>query len=317
MDTKPIGEFLMGDEITGFYYLARADLKSRRDRQGHYLAVDLSDASGEIIGHVWENAEQLAKEIAAGDVVKIQGSVQSFQGRKQLSIAKIRKTKPADDVDMSLLVAAVDDGEEKLWREYTRLAGTVVNPFLRSLLRKFVEDENFRQAFARSPGGASGQQSYLGGLIKHTLSVTKICENIAGLYADIDRDLLVSAALVHAVGKAQSFTQGPRVEMTDAGRLIGPVVLSWQMVQAKLREIPAFPAEIALRLQHLLLAQRGRIEGHQPAPQTPEAYVLSHAIRLDTIIDTYARAKTREHRDNVKWSQPIRFLDQQFYFGEK
>jgi len=317
-DDKAIADFLMGDEITGFYFLTRADLKSRRDKQGNYLAVDLSDASGQILGHVWDDADTIANEVSAGDVVKIQGSVQSYQGRKQIAISKMRKAYKTDNVDMSRLVASVGRKADNLWREFTKFATSLVNPFLRSLLRKFTEDEEFRVGFCKSPGSKDYHHSYIGGLLEHTVSVTKICEKASSIYSDVDGELLIAAALLHDIGKTRAYQQGPTFDYTDAGRLLGSTAIGIEMLQKKILEIAAFPADLAMRVQHIILS----CEEHDKhtsavAPMTAEAILLHLADQLDCMQNLFARVKKREHKDDEKWSHYIKSLDRYFYFGKK
>ncbi len=318
MESKPIADFHMGDEVTGYYILRRADLKARRDNQGYYLAVDLSDASGHISGNVWENAEKLSQEVASGDVVKIKGQVQSYQGRKRISIQKMRKADETDDVDMRLLVPAAETDTKRLWEELLQLADTVVNPFLKSLLRKFTEDEEFRASFCEAPGGKMWHHGYLGGLLEHTVAVTRICDRIAGIYPELDRDLLIAAAILHDVGKIASYQHGPTFEYTDHGRLLGHIVIGNQMVVDRIREIAAFPEELSKRLQHLILSHQGKLEQASPVvPMTAEAFVLYYADEIDSKLNAFYRIKRREHKDDARWSSFVRLLNQYFYFGDK
>ncbi len=318
MESKPIADFHMGDEVTGFYVLRRADLKSRRDNQGYYLAVDISDATGHIAGNVWENAERLAKELSPGDIVKIQGQVQSYQGQKRISIQRMRKAREADAVDMSLLVPAVDEEIPQLWNEFLRLASEVVNPFLKSLLRKFTENETFRKSFCDAPGGKMWHHGYRGGLLEHTVGVARICEKLASLYSEIDRDLLLTAALLHDIGKIESYQHGPTFDYTDEGRLLGHIVIGNQMVLDRIREISTFPEELSKRLQHLILSHQGRLEQASPVvPMMAEAFLLYYADEIDSKLNAFYRIKKREHKDDTRWSSYVRLLDQFFYFGDK
>ena len=198
---RHIADFMLGEEITGYYVLRRADLKTRRDNQGYYLAVDISDASGHISGNVWDQADKIAEALTVGEVVKIKAQVQSYQGQKQLSIQRIRPTSSSDEVDMSDLVPAVAAEIDKLWQDFKDLADKLVNPFLKSLLRKFIEDEEFQTTFCETPGGKMWHHGYRGGLLEHTIGVAKICEKLCPLYKEIDQDTLLAAALLHDIGK--------------------------------------------------------------------------------------------------------------------
>lgn len=314
LEAKSIADFLMGDEITGFYYVTRADLKSRRDKQGNYLAIDLSDATGQILGHVWENAEAVAKEINAGDVAKVQGNVHSYQSKKQINISGIRKVTESDDVDMSRLIASVGRKADALWREYVKFATSVVNPFLRSLLRKFTEDEDFRINFCKSPGSKDFHHQYLGGLLEHTINVTKLCEKTSSVYTDIDVDLLITAALLHDVGKIKSFQQGPTFELTDDGRMLGPKIITIQMILKKMQEIAAFPEDFAMKLQHILLSTDEDNRKSNPAASLmTEAIILHSSDRLDCLQNIFSRIQKRESKGEMNWEKYTKTIEQYFY----
>ena len=318
MESKPIADLHMGDEVVGFYVLRRADLKSRRDNRGYYLAVDVSDATGRISGNVWDHAEKVAHEINQGDIVKIKGQVQSYQGRKQLSIQKIRSVGEEDDVDMAMLVPALEGEVEKYWEEYNALAASLVNPFLRSLLRKFIEDVHFQSAFCEAPGGKMWHHGYLGGLLEHTVSVARICDKLAELYPNINRDVLLAAALLHDIGKIKSYQHGPTFDYTDDGRLLGHIVIGNQMVLDRIREIPAFPEELSKQLQHLVLSHQGKLEQASPVvPMTSEGFLLYFADEIDSKLNAFYRTKKREHKDDARWSSFIKVMNQFFYFGDK
>ena len=314
---RHIADFMLGEDVTGFYVLRRADLKKRRDNKGFYLAIDISDSSGHISGNVWEQADRLAESLTVGEVVKIKAQVQSYQGQKQISIQRIRPAVESDEVDMADLVPAVAEEIDKLWANYTELADNLVNPFLKSLLRKFTEDDNFREAFCETPGGKMWHHGYRGGLLEHTIGVTKICEKVSHLYPEADADLLLAAALLHDIGKMQSYQHGPIFEYTDAGRLIGHIVIGNQIVVDKIKKIPAFPEELSNRLQHLILSHQGKLEQASPVvPMTAEGFILYYADEIDSKLNAFYRIKKREHREGVKWSSYVRLLGQFFYFGE-
>ncbi len=318
MEFKPIADFHIGDEITGFYVLRRADLKSRRDNKGHYLAVDISDATGHISGNVWEHADRIANTVQAGDVVKIRAQVQSYQGNKQLSIQRLRKADERDDIDMKYLVPTVKEDIQALWKEYTGLAGSLVNPFLRSLLRKFIDDPEFEADFCETPGGKMWHHGYRGGLLEHTVGVTKICKALAPLYPEVDRDLLIAAALLHDIGKIRSYSHGPTFDYTDEGRLLGHIVIGNQMVLERIADISAFPEELSTSLQHLILSHQGKLEQASPVvPMTAEGFILYYADEIDSKLNAYYRIKYREHKDDVRWSSYVRLLNQFFYFGPR
>lgn len=279
MNSKAIRDFHTGDEVTGFFVLQAVELQSRSEGRGNMLALVLSDATGQIAARLLENVEKAARELEPGDIIKIKGMVHGSPGNKHIVIQLVRRAADTDDIDMHLLVPATQADFDALWREYTRLAGNVVNPFFKSLLRKFTENEEFRAACYETPGGAGSPHNYLGGMLEHTVHVTQMCEKLAAQYAQINRDLLITACLLHDIGKIRAFQHGPTFEMTVDGRLLGVMLLGNQMIGDKVREIPAFPDDLSKKLQAVLVAAWNT--GSADAAVAAEALLLRQAKRID------------------------------------
>ncbi len=297
MNEKSIADFHIGDEITGFYLLQRFDMKARRDNKGHFLAVDLADATGSIAANIWDDAEENARRLRRGGVVKIKGAVQSFQGRKQLSIQKIRQAEDGDEVDLTQLVPAVKDDIKSLWRDYSRFVDGIINPFMRSLLRKFTESEAFRNEFCSAVNGLEKRSARRGGLLQHTIRVARACEKLATVYPDLNKDLLLTGALLHDVGKIEAFSRGPLFELTEQGRLVGRHNLTAAMILKKVDNISAFPAELSMKLQHMIFTLAA--EDIQPGA-LPEAVVLRFANAMDEAIDASAGGAQKHKKQKVE-----------------
>ena len=311
---KQTNELLLGETFTGFFVLQRKDIR-RTHTGAPYLALEFSDIGGQIEGRLWEDAEKTAAALELGQIVKVQGVVEEYKEKKQIKVDKIRTAIEQDEVEIEKLVPSTDADREQLLQQFQKLVDSVAHPFLRSLLRKFFEDEAFIKSFSEAPAAKQWHHGYLGGLLEHTLGVTTVCDRLAKLYP-VDRDLLVTAALLHDIGKVDSYEHGPGFEFTDVGRLIGHIVLGSQMVAEKIRSFPQFPEELALRLQHLILSHQGALEQASPVvPMTREAFLLYYADEIDSKLNAFERIYRQDK--GAHWSRFVNLLGRYFYFGEK
>jgi 3'-5' exoribonuclease len=313
---------MLGEHFTTFLVVRRKDVKKKKNGEP-YLALDLADASGHIDSVWWEYTPDLfgggaVDGVEVGDVVKVAGSVEEYQGVKQIRVEKIRRVKPEDQVDMSKLVPATETDRQLLWQNFRKMIDSVANPFLLSLLRRIFEEEAFAKKFIDAPGGKQWHHNYLGGLMEHTLNIATICDRVAKIYSVVDRDLLVAAALVHDIGKVESYTFGPLFDYTDAGRLLGHIVIGSQMVADKINAFPEFPKELAMKLQHLILSHQGKLEQASPVePMTREGFILYYADEIDSKLNAFDRISKDERPAGAKWSKFVNLLGRYLYLGEK
>jgi 3'-5' exoribonuclease len=312
---KQIDELLLGETFTSFFILQRKDI--RRTHSGvPYLAMDFGDATGQIEARLWDEAEKTAGAIEVGQVVKVQGTVEEYKEKKQIKVEKIRAATEQDEYVLDKLIPSTDADREQLWQQFEKMVHSVAHPFLLSLLRKFFDDPEFVKSFSSAPAAKQWHHGYLGGLLEHTLGVATICDRLAKLYPAVDRDLLVTAALLHDVGKVDSYLHGPSFEYTDAGRLMGHIVLGSQMIAEKIRSFPQFPEELALRLQHLILSHQGMLEQASPVlPMMREAFVLYYADEIDSKLNAFEQIYRQEK--GARWSKFVNLLGRYFYLGEK
>ncbi|MDZ7292296.1 MAG: HD domain-containing protein [candidate division KSB1 bacterium] len=318
---KQIADLILGEKFTAFFVVRRKDIKKKKSGEP-YLILNLVDASGHMDGIWWDFTPNLfgsdeTENVEVGDIVKVAGSVEEYQGVKQIRVEKIRRAKPEDGVDLSRLVPTTETDRQLLWQNFRKLIDSVTNPYLLSLLRRIFDDEAFAKRFMDSPGGKQWHHNYLGGLMEHTLNTATICDRLAKIYPAVDRDLLVAAALVHDIGKVESYTHGPLFEYTDAGRLLGHVVIGSQMVAEKINEFPEFPKELTIKLQHLILSHQGKLEQASPVePMTREGFILYYADEIDSKLNAFDRISKEERPSSVKWSKFVNLLGRYLYLGE-
>ncbi|MBW1712403.1 MAG: HD domain-containing protein [Deltaproteobacteria bacterium] len=277
----------------------------------HYLALTLGDSDGRIAGRVWEEAERLDKLFQAGDVIWFKGRISSFKGQKQIVIVDLKPVDPQQAAPDRFLPSSPRPVED-MTAELKDLVASLAPPF-KELCQSLFSDESFWDLFYQAPAAKSVHHAYLGGLLEHTLAVARLALAAAERYPFLHRDLLLTGALLHDVGKALELTFTPAPEYTTSGRMLGHVVLGVDLVRNHLP--PDFPAELADEIAHLILSHHGLLEfGSPKTPQTLEAMALNLIDDLDAKL---AGVKSLLDSSQGDWTDYSRLFERYFYRGSQ
>ncbi len=309
-----IRQLSAGDEVVDFFVCARKAVKV--DRRGNtYLDLRLSDASGQIPAKKWDAAPADIEAFGAHDVIKVKAVVTSDNYGMQLRLEKIRMAKPEDDVDLASLLPASSRSLVEMEAELNEIRAAVENPSMTALLDGIFADEAMYRAFCESPAAKGFHHNYIHGLLEHSISVSRVASAIAGQYgADVNRDLLLTGAILHDIGKTAEFEYEAVIDYSDSGRLLGHIVLGEQIVAAALERLESFPEEIALQLQHLILSHHGEREFGSPVrPKTLEAFILHHADDIDAKANVFQRLREEKAETGEAWSEYNRVLERFLY----
>lgn len=279
-----------------------------------FLALTIMDSSGEIACRVWENADRYLASCQTGATIKVTGQAQSYRGILQLKIDHLEKHEvPAEE--MGRLIPATSGDITAMAAELIRLAKTIDHDHLRELVLDFFNDRQIFTLFKKAPAAKHMHHACLGGLLEHTLGVSRAAEAISGLYPAIDRSLLLAGAMLHDIGKLIEFNyEAFPYDYSDRGRLMGHMVLAIEMIQDKIAGIAGFPPETATNLKHLILAHHGRHEFGSPTlPMILEAFVLNFIDDLDAKIDYIAGLGQKLKGEGYQWTEYQRNLERFLY----
>ena len=258
--------------VEGVYAVARKE--RRRTRAGApYLALELVDPSGRIEARVWSDVELLDGRFGEGDAVRVLGRVERFRNRLQLDVRSVE----AAEADPADLAPAMRRDVAELDGFFEFLAGEVAHPGLRAVVDRFVDDAQLSAALRALPA-AESHHAYAGGLLEHTVGVATLCREAAQLHPRLRSDLVVSAALVHDVGRTLELERGPTFRQTEEGRLLGHVHLGLRLIEER---TAALDAEVRAELLHAVATHH-----EARAARTAEASVLYHANQLDAAAAT-------------------------------
>ena len=273
-----------------------------------YYSLSLQDKTGMIDGKVWELNNAIG-HFEAMEYIMVKGKVTNFQGNNQLNIEMIRKADEGEYQISDYMPSTKKDIDE-MYDELLAMIQRVQNPYLKELAMKvFVEDKEFAKKFKIHSAAKSVHHGYIGGLLEHSVSVAKLCEQYAVLYPQLNRDLLVTTALFHDIGKAEELSAFPENDYTDEGQLVGHIVMGTIKLSKLMDEIQGFPAKLANEVKHCILSHHGELEfGSPKKPALAEALALSQADNLDAKMETFAEVIEKK-QEGQEWSGFQRLFD--------
>jgi 3'-5' exoribonuclease len=288
-DTSPstaapgaIATLRAGDEVSGVFACTRKDrLLSRAGTP--YLAVELRDRTGTIPGRAFRDADVLGARFERGDLVRVQGRVERFREELQVDLRAIARAADGEADPAAFLPVAYRDLDE-LDGFLEHLAREVHDPAYRALLDDLLADGALRAAWRRAPCTRGGHHAYLGGLLEHTVAVGTLALEACQLHVRLDSDLLLTAALVHDLGKTREFTYGADIGLSDEGRLLGHVELGLRLLDERAARLPALTAERRLALAHCVLTHHGPDAAPGRRFGSPEALALHRLNAVDAAI---------------------------------
>ena len=288
-----IEEYKEGNKFFGIYLCkSKQVLKTKAGKT--YYSLLLQDKTGIIDAKVWELNNGI-DNFESMDFIMTDGMVTSFQGSRQVNVSRIRKAQEGEYDPAEYIPASKYDREE-MYQELKAIIATIGEPHLKILAEKyFVENAEFIKEFKQHSAAKSVHHGFVGGLLQHTLAVAKLCEFYAANYPILDRDLLLTAALFHDIGKIWEISSFPANDYTDEGQLLGHIFLGAELIGKEVALIPGFPEKLASELRHCILAHHGELEyGSPKKPAIAEAmalYLADHAdARLETMTELYDKA---------------------------
>lgn len=283
---KYIETFRDGEQIRGIYLCKQKNSAMTKNGKA-YDNVIFQDKTGVIDSKIWDPNSSGIMEFDAFDYVDIVGEVSTFNGALQLNIRNARKVSEGGYEPSNYLPCSTKD-IEKMYIELVELIKTVKNEFLSQLLKSFyIDDLQFIESFKKHSAAKSVHHSFIGGLLEHTLSVTKLCDYYSKTYPMLNRDLLITAAIFHDIGKVYELAPFPKNDYTDAGQLLGHIVVGYEIIGKKIDEIEGFPERLSRELKHCILAHHGELEyGSPKKPALAEAFALNLADNTDAKLET-------------------------------
>ncbi len=297
---KYIRDLKEGDRVFDIYLCKHKQAAVTKNGKP-YENVILQDKTGTIDAKVWEPNNPGIDDYDTMDYIEVYGDVNSFQGALQVSVKRIRICRE-EEVNPSEYLPVSSKNIDTMYEELLGLVKSIENSYLKKLLQAFfVEDEKFSKAFRKSSAAKTVHHGFVGGLLEHTLSVAKLCDYYCSAYPVLKRDLLLTAAMCHDIGKTKEISPFPENDYTDDGQLLGHIVMGAQMVAEKAAKIEGFPHGLLAEVQHCILAHHGKYEfGSPKIPALIEALALNYADDTDAKLETFKEILDN-NSENTGW----------------
>lgn len=297
-----------GERIAGVY-LCKFCQQALTKNGKAYLNVILQDRTGTIDAKVWDPNSQGIDDFETLDYIDVMGDVTSFMNALQVNVKRVRKAREGEYDPKDYLPVSSKDIEQ-MYEDLKKYIAKIQNPYLQELTASYyLRDEDFIRRFKFQSAAKTVHHGFVGGLLEHTLSVTKMCDYFADNYPILNRDLLLTAAIFHDIGKTEELSAFPENDYTDAGQLLGHIMIGAEMVGERIRQIPDFPVKLGNELKHCILAHHGELEyGSPKKPALAEALALNFADNADAKLETVTEI-LHAAGDNKEWLGFNRLLD--------
>ena len=294
-------------------FLAKEKSSSVTKVGNFYLKLKLGDRSGEMEGRIWTSVEIFAESFEKDDFIHVKGKAVSFQEHLQLNITHIERV-GEEEILLSDFFPVAEKDIDDMFQSLTEISQQVKNQYLRELLRLFWKDEPFLERFKMAPASKWLHHTYLGGLLEHTLSLTQLVLKTASHYEGLNLDLLLTASILHDLGKVDELSYKRSFDYSDEGRLLGHIILGVERVEDKIRQLPNFPKNLSTLLKHLLLSHHGQYAWGSPKkPMTLEAVMLHYLDDMDAKMNGIRQFLKTQVPDGSEWSSYHRTFEQVFY----
>jgi len=300
MKTSFVTDLGTEQNITSFFLVHEKEIRNTREGKS-YLRLELGDRSGTIEARMWDQFDAAVKDINRDDFVKVQARVEIYRNRPQLSLQQLRLAKP-EEIDLADFLLHTKEDVGKLYAQLLEYANSIANPWLKKLVTGIVSNPEIAAKYKRAPAAKVMHHAYLGGLLEHVISLCGLAKQIAAHYPELDVDLLLTAAILHDVGKLDELCYERAINYTVEGQLLGHIMMEFETVSKAMDAIEGFPANLKTVVQHLLISHHGQYEfGSPKLPMIREALAFHYLDDLDSKLAA-ARAALAVDSGEPEWS---------------
>jgi len=300
MKTSFVTDLNSEQSITTFFLVHEKEIRNTREGKP-YLRLELGDRSGTIEARMWDQFDVAAKDISRDDFVKVNARVEIYRNKPQLSLQQLRLAKP-EEVDLADFLPQTKENVEKLYAQLLEYAGSIANPWLKKLVTGIISDPVIAAKYKRAPAAKVMHHAYLGGLLEHVIGLCGLAKQIAAHYPELDVDLLLTAAMLHDVGKLEELCFERAIGYTVEGQLLGHIVIELETVSKAMDAIENFPPNLKTVVQHMLISHHGQYEfGSPKLPMIREAMAFHYMDDLDSKLAA-VRAALAVDTGEPEWS---------------
>ena len=287
--------------ITSQFVVVSKQIKAKKNGEP-YLALTLGDRSGSVDAKMWDNVEEFLNAFEQDDFVKVKGLINKYNNRWQMTIHKIRKMGDGE-VDFSDYLPKTTKDIDQLWAKLGEFVDSMEQTQLKQLLKLFMADEEISKAYRDAPAAKTLHHAFIGGLLDHVVSLFTSCDLVVRNYPMVNRDILLTGAFLHDIGKIHELTYARSFGYSTEGQLLGHMIIELEMLHKKIAQIPDFPAELKILIEHLIISHHGEYEfGSPKLPMFPEALMLHYMDDLDSKMEAMRAQFERESENESPWT---------------
>ena len=300
MKTVFVSDLGSEQTITTFFLVHEKEIRNTREGKP-YLRLELGDRSGTIEARMWDQFETAASDVNRDDFVKVQARVEIYRNKPQLSLQQLRLAKP-EEIELADFLPHTKEDVGKLYAQLLGYAGSIANPWLKNLVTGIITEPGIAARYKRAPAAKVMHHAYLGGLIEHVVGLCGLAKQVVAHYPELDLDLLLTAAILHDVGKLDELCYDRAIAYTTEGQLLGHIMMEFETVSKAIDAIEGFPHALKTVVQHLLISHHGQYEfGSPKLPMIREAMVFHYLDDLDSKLAAVRAALTIESGED-EWS---------------
>lgn len=313
---KVLIDLSIGDDFTLFLIVSKFEIKTSKNGS-NYLNLELRDKSAALPGKVWDKIDNIKDSIKEGTIVKVAGKIEEFNGAPQIKIDKIRAAQDSDNVQPDDFLPHSKRPLDTMLNELNQVIESIKNQYLSTLLKSILS-KTVLEKYQRTPAGKTWHHAYIHGLLEHTLEIIKICDLMCTFHSELNRDLLVSGAILHDFGKTEELTYESVFDYTDKGKLFGHIMIGAMEVEKAASSISNFPEDLKNQLIHLILSHQGKLEFASPVePKTLEAIVLYQADELSAKTNAYKSAIEADKNKGGNWTRFLPLANTSLYISNE
>ncbi|MGA9798949.1 MAG: OB-fold nucleic acid binding domain-containing protein [Terriglobales bacterium] len=287
--------------VTSSFVVVSRQVKPKKSGEP-YLALTLGDRSGHLEAKMWDNVEDAIDACNQDDFIKVKGLINKYKNRFQFTIHKLRRLGESE-VDFADYLPKTTKDIGELWQTLAGFVATFKDPHLKALVEAFMADPEIAEAYRNAPAAKTLHHAFIGGLLEHVVSLFNSCDLMCRNYPHINRDLLLTGAFFHDIGKIHELTYSRSFSYTTRGQLLGHMIIELEMLQVKLAQLPDFPESLKTLVEHLIISHHGQYDfGSPKLPMFPEALMLHYLDDLDSKMEAMRAQFERGGESEGGWT---------------
>ncbi len=302
MKTRFVSDLQPNEMVTTYFLVQSKEVRLRKTGEP-YLALILSDRTGQVDAKKWEDIDEVADTFDRDDFVKVNGLVQNYRERPQMTIQRLRRAEESE-VELVDFLPHTTRNIDEMFGSLRAAVDEMGNPHLRQLLQSFLDDPEVASRLKRAPAAKSLHHAFIGGLLEHILSLLNLARLAVQNYDYVDLDLVKAGIVLHDIGKIHELSYGRTFGYSSEGQLLGHIAIGLRMLDQKCAGFPGFPPKLKLLVEHLILSHHGKYEfGSPKLPMFPEALMLHYLDDLDSKLESMRSSVSSDRQEFEDWTR--------------